>query len=105
MEDALYEINSIRRFVGLNRFDRGIPDETSIIMRFRYLLEKHDLGQKLFERIREELNAHGLYLREGTIVDATIIQAPLQPKTETGPGPEIPRCLPSTARVTNTTSA
>ena len=75
MVDALYEINSIRRFVGLNRFDRGIPDETSI-MRFRHLLEKHNLGQKLFERSREELSAPSLYLREGTIVDASIIQAP-----------------------------
>ncbi len=81
MEDALYEINSIRRFVGLNRFDRGIPDETSI-MRFRHLLEKHDLGQKLFEQIREELTARGLYFREGTMVDATIIQAPGSTKNQ-----------------------
>lgn len=45
-------------------------------MRFRHLLAKHNQGQKLFERIRAELSAQGLYLREGTIVDASIIQAP-----------------------------
>ena len=82
MEDALYEINSIRRFVGLTRFDQGIPDETSI-MRFRHLLEAHNLGQKLFEQIRAELTDKGLYLKEGTIVDASIIEAPSATKNKT----------------------
>jgi transposase, IS5 family len=77
MEDALYEIESMRRFAGL-RLDR-IPDETTIL-NFRHLLERHELGKKLFKRINRHLQENGLLLREGSIIDATIIAAPTSTK-------------------------
>jgi IS5 family transposase len=81
MEDALYEVESMRRFAGL-RLNR-IPDETTIL-NFRRLLEKHNLGAKLFKEINQKLDSQGLMLKEGTIVDATIIAAPSSTKNATG---------------------
>jgi len=81
LEDALYEVESMRRFAGL-RLDR-IPDETTIL-NFRHLLERHGLGKKLFKEINTHLKEQGLMLREGTIVDATIIAAPSSTKNQAG---------------------
>ena len=74
MEDALYEIESMRRFAGL-RLSDALPDETTIL-NFRRFLERHKLGKKVFVEINKHLEAHGLMLREGSIVDASIIAAP-----------------------------
>ena len=74
MEDLLYEVESVRRFVGLRLCD-ALPDETTIL-HFRHLLEEHGLGEALFQEINRHLEAQGLRLREGTIVDATLIEAP-----------------------------
>ena len=82
MEDLLYEAESVRRFAGL-RLSEPIPDE-STILHFRHLLEERHLGQGLFAEINEHLAAQGLRLREGTIVDATIIEAPPSTKNRTG---------------------
>jgi len=82
MEDALYEIESMRRFAGL-RLTSPIPDETTIL-NFRHLLEQHKLGQRLFATINKELFQNDLRLKEGTIVDATIISAPSSTKNKTG---------------------
>ena len=71
----------MRRFAGL-RLSEPIPDE-STILHFRHLLEERHLGQGLFTEINEHLAAQGLRLREGTIVDATIIEAP-STKNRTG---------------------
>lgn len=81
MEDALYEVESMRRFAGLS-LDR-VPDETTIL-NFRHLLERHALGKALFEEIKGHLAAQGLLLREGTILDATILSAPSSTKNEAG---------------------
>ena len=78
MEDLLYEAESVRRFCGLTLIE-AIPDE-STILHFRHLLERHDLGTKLFETINAHLAKRGLRLREGTIVDASIIEAPSSTK-------------------------
>ena len=78
MEDLLYEAESVRRFCGLT-LTEAIPDE-STILHFRHLLERHDLGTKLFETINAHLARRGLRLREGTIVDASIIEAPSSTK-------------------------
>ena len=78
MEDLLYEAESVRRFCGLI-LTEAIPDE-STILHFRHLLERHDLGTKLFETINAHLAKRGLRLREGTIVDASIIAAPASTK-------------------------
>lgn len=82
MEDMLYEIDSVRRFVGLN-LSGPIPDETTIL-NFRHFLEAHKLGEKLFADINAHLDKHGLVLREGTIVDASIIAAPSSTKNQEG---------------------
>ena len=82
MEDLLYESESVRRFVGL-RLSEALPDETTIL-NFRHLLEKHNLGQGLLDEINAHLESQGLKLREGTIVDATSIEAPSSTKNRAG---------------------
>ncbi|WEN13903.1 IS5 family transposase [Rhodanobacter sp. AS-Z3] len=79
MEDALYEIESMRRFAGLELNEDAIPDE-STILKFRRFLEQHGLAVKIFEAVNAHLSGQGLLLRQGTIVDATIIQAPSSTK-------------------------
>ena len=82
MEDLLYEAESARRFCSLT-LSEPIPDE-STILHFRHLLERHALGTELFEAINAHLARRGLRLREGTIVDATIIEAPSSTKNRRG---------------------
>ena len=79
MEDALYEIESMRRFAGLELNEDAIPDETTIL-KFRRFLEQHGLAVKILEAVNAHLSGKGLLLRQGTIVDATIIQAPSSTK-------------------------
>ena len=76
-EDMLYEIESVRRSTGISL--SKVPDETTIL-NFRHLLERHGLGAVLFESIKEHLSEAGLLLKEGTIVDASIIEAPSSTK-------------------------
>ena len=75
IEDALYDSQSIRRFVGMDLGREGAPDSTTLV-KFRRLLEDHNLTQRIFEAIKTHLADKGLLLREGTIVDATLIAAP-----------------------------
>ena len=82
MEDLLYESDPVRRFVGL-KLSGPLPDE-STILHFGHLLEEHSLGQGLLEEINAHLDSQGLRLREGTIVDATIIEAPSSTKNRAG---------------------
>ena len=81
MEDLLYEAESVRRFVGLS-LSEALPDETTIL-NFRHLLERHELGKALFDEINAHLGSQGLRLREGSIVDASIIEAPSSTKNRT----------------------
>jgi IS5 family transposase len=81
MEDALYEIESMRKFAGLKL--HRLPDETTIL-NFRHFLEHHGLGKVLFKEVNKHLEKNGLILREGSIVDATIISAPSSTKNNTG---------------------
>ena len=81
MEDALYEIVSMRLFAGLS-LDKPIPDRTTI-MNFRHLLEKHQLGRVIFTEVNNWLTESGVILKEGTLVDATIIEAPTSIKNKT----------------------
>ena len=82
MEDLLYEAESVRRFAGLT-LRNPLPDE-STILHFRHLLEEHQLGQGLFGEIKDYLKERGLRMEGGTIVDATIIEAPSSTKNRTG---------------------
>ncbi len=81
MEDALYEIASMRRFAGLNLDDGAIPDETTLV-RFRHRLQKHDLTDKLFAEVNAHLRDHGLNVSVGTMVDATLIHASSSTKNQ-----------------------
>ena len=72
----------MRRFLGL-KLSGPLPDETTIL-NFRHLLENHKLGQGLLDEINAHLEFQGLRLREGTIVDATIIEAPSSTKNRAG---------------------
>ena len=73
-EEALYDIQSMRAFCGLELGHNEIPDETTIL-NFRHLLERHDLTKAIFAAVGEHLEAKGEMLRGGTIVDATLIAA------------------------------
>ena len=80
-EDSLYDIESMRRFAGIELLGHDIPDETTIL-RFRHLLEQHQLTERIFAEIRSLLEEKRLLLKTGTIVDATIIAAPPSTKNE-----------------------
>lgn len=82
MDEALYEITSIRQFARLT-LSAPIPEYTTI-MNFRHLLEKHQLAAGILETINAYLRDKGLSLRQGTIVDATIIHAPSSTKNKEG---------------------
>src|SRR5499427_1381290 len=88
-EDAIYDSESMRRFARVELSEDVVPDETTIL-RFRHLLEEHHLTGAMFEAIGGLLEAQGLLLRAGTIVDATIIAAPSSTKYATAtPDPEM----------------
>jgi transposase, IS5 family len=82
MEEALYEIASLRNFAGLN-LSEPIPDETTIL-NFRHLLEEHELAEDLLKEVNAQLARKGLLLKKGSIVDATIIPAPSSTKNAEG---------------------
>jgi transposase, IS5 family len=82
MEEALYEIASMRQFAGLS-LTKPIPDETTIL-NFRRLLETYELGADILSRVNAYLSRKGLMLKRGTIVDATIIAAPSSTKNADG---------------------
>ena len=82
VEEALYDSTSLRRFVGVDLGVAPAPDETSVC-RFRHLLEKHDLGGLMLEAVNVHLEAKGIRITTGTIVDATIIHAPSSTKNST----------------------
>jgi transposase, IS5 family len=83
IEDALYDSQSIRRFVGIDLNRKAAPDATTLL-KFRHLLEEHQLTESIFSAINAHLAEKGLFLREGTIVDATLIAAPPSTKNKEG---------------------
>jgi IS5 family transposase len=89
IEDAIYDSQAIRRFVGIDLSREAAPDATTLL-KFRRLLEAHELTRKIFETINAHLAEKGLMMREGTIVDATLIAAPPSTKNEAkGRDPEM----------------
>lgn len=82
-EDSLYDVESMRRFAGIELQGHDIPDE-STILRFRHLLEQHRLTEQIFAQIRSLLEEKRLLLKSGTIVDATLIAAPPSTKNAEG---------------------
>lgn len=83
MEEALYDMPVFQQFVGLDAGVQHLPDETTIL-RFRHLLEKHDLSAAILAKVNELLSAKGLMLKLGTVVDATLIHAPSSTKNRSG---------------------
>jgi transposase, IS5 family len=81
-EDALYDSETMRRFVGVDLGDDALPDE-STILHFRHLLERHRLTEQLFGAVETLLTAKGILLKTGTIVDATMVSAPSSTKNAT----------------------
>ena len=83
MEEALYDTPMFREFVGLDAGEDNLPDE-STILRFRHLLEAHDLSLQILATVNATLAAKGLLLKSGTVVDATLIAAPSSTKNSSG---------------------
>jgi len=79
LEDALYDSQALQRFARIDLSAEGVPDATTLL-NFRRLLETNDLCKGLFQAINADLSARGLLLREGTLVDATLIAAPASTK-------------------------
>ena len=114
MEDALIEVPTMRRFAGIDMISDRIPDETTILT-FRHLLEKHDLGLQIFEVVKTHLKANGMAMKQGTIIDATLIAAPSstlpRPQAERAGGTrtrrrrEIRRCIRPRKAISGTTAA
>ena len=82
MEEALFDVPLYRDFVGLSAAQR-IPDRVSIL-RFRHLLEEHQLAEQMLAAVDATLAGKGLLLKTGTVVDATIIAAPSSTKNKDG---------------------
>src|SRR3954467_15943560 len=72
LEDALYDSQAMRTFAGIDLSVEAVPDATTLL-KFRHLLEAHDLTRTIFDEVSGLLSEHKLLMREGTIVDATII--------------------------------
>jgi IS5 family transposase len=83
MEEALHDIPLYREFAQLDVGITRLPDE-STILRFRHLLEAHDLGAQILEAVNAQLQRQGLLLKTGTVVDATLIAAPSSTKNAKG---------------------
>src|ERR1035437_7041374 len=81
VEEALYDMLSMRAFARIDLGETGVRDETTIC-KFRHLLEAHDLGKKLFHEVNRHLADCGITISGGTIVDATIINAPSSTKNQ-----------------------
>lgn len=79
MEDAIYDIQVLRTFAGIDLSEEDVPDATTLL-NFRHLLEEHDLTKAIFKEVGAMLAEKKLLMREGTIVDATIIAAPSSTK-------------------------
>ncbi|MEX3960565.1 IS5 family transposase [Trinickia sp. EG282A] len=82
MEEALYDVPLYREFSGLGGMSR-LPDRVSIL-RFRHLLEQHQLAEQFLATVNAQLSAKGYMLKEGTAVDATLIAAPSSTKNKGG---------------------
>jgi len=81
LEDALYDSQAMREFVGIDLAREQVPDATTLL-KFRRLLEQHELTKAIFEEVNVLLAERGLLMREGTLVDATIIAAPSSTKNK-----------------------
>lgn len=90
LEDAVYDSIAMRAFAGIDLAVEDVPDATTLL-KFRRLLLEHDLTRKLFDEIGISLSERGLMMKEGTLVDATNIEAPSS--TKNAEKHRVRRCL------------
>lgn len=83
VEDAIYDSYAMRKFMKINFTDEQVPDATTLL-KFRHLLEEHHLGEQMFRAINYVLEQAGCMMKGGTVVDATIINAPSSTKNAEG---------------------
>lgn len=83
MEDALIEVPTMRRFAGIDLISDRIPYETTILS-FRHLLEKNKLGKEIFDVVKAHLKQRVMAMKQGTIIDVTLISDPSSTKNKTG---------------------
>ena len=83
LEDAIYDSQALRDFAGIDLSSESVPDATTLL-HFRHLLEEHALTKGIFDEVNAHLEGKKLLLREGTLVDATIIAAPSSTKNKAG---------------------
>jgi len=81
VEEAIYDSYAMRKFMGINFMEEQVPDATTLL-HFRHLIENNGLAKAMFEAIRQVLDLNGCLMHGGTIVDATIINAPSSTKNE-----------------------
>ena len=81
LEDALFDSQAMRTFAGIDLSVEAVPDATTLL-KFRHLLERHQLPLRIFEEVGALLSERKLLMKEGTIVDATIIAAPSSTKNQ-----------------------
>ena len=83
LEDAIYDSQALRDFVGIDLSRESVPDATTLL-KFRRLLLAGELTKAMFDEINAHLHQQGLLMRAGSIVDATLIAAPSSTKNSTG---------------------
>lgn len=83
LEDALYDSQAMREFIGIDLGRENVPDATTLL-KFRRLLEQHDLTAAILADVNAHLTERGLMMRQGVVADATIIAAPSSTKNEDG---------------------
>jgi len=81
LEDCIYDSYSMKKFAGIDLLEENVPDAVTLL-RFRHILEKNGLQKRIFNDLSEELAARRYLMKEGTVVDATIIQASSSTKNE-----------------------
>jgi IS5 family transposase len=82
-EEAIYDSSAMRGFIGIDLGREPAPDETTIC-KFRHLIETHALGEAILQSVNDYLQAKGVKIGTGTIIDATIISAPSSTKNDSG---------------------
>lgn len=81
LEDCIYDSYSMKKFAGIDLLEENVPDAVTLL-RFRHILEQNDLQKRIFKDLAKELAARNYLMKEGTVVDATIIQASSSTKNE-----------------------
>ena len=83
IEDSIYDSYAMRSFMHIDFSEQQVPDATTLL-KFRHMLEKHNIGEKIFADVNRRLDEAGLIMHGGTIVDATIVAAPKSTKNQDG---------------------